>query len=550
MKNKLILIILAVALFIPSFVAIASYTRTQNAPVTEKNATILVISDLAGQEFIFDKSKDEESAQIVEFFLTMNSRAMPITSLPDALVGNPFFKVTLSTITKESSYQYYFSTNPDDSYYVAPDGNTFRINAEDASKFIVTKYAASMYKEADFPAMMLSGQYNVRPNNAAWNYKNYSQSYTAANLDSVISPETGSFDIDGGFDMSFSTQPDSVAVKIVSELDGTVIFDDLYDYIDTLSFDQSSSILVNVTAKWYEVEGRTYYGEAYYTFKTSVSAPAEFYLGKGAIDRGEFTVLSGKNVSQPDRITFTSEPSINYTPTFYKDGEYVHALIPIEADLAAGTYVFSVTYGGASQNIHLTVNERNFKTQPYSAPQTLLNTYYSDESLETYRTAFAKITSVTSGERLWKSSFANVLGVANINNVPIGLGFGHVRTLTGTDLSYRMTGVDYMCSEKTDVLATNDGIVVYKDVIDFTGYTVVVDHGWGLKSWYSHLSGSDVMVGDTVTRGQVIGASGSTGFTTSSKLNFGLTVFNKPVCPYKIFEDGEDKGILVYLFSE
>ena len=550
MKNKLLLIILAVALFIPSFVAIASYTRTQNAPVTEKNATILTISDLAGQQFTFDKSKDDEGAQVVDFFQTMNNRAMPITSLPDALVGSPFFKVTLSTITKESTYQYYFSTNPDDSYYVAPDGGTFRIDPQDSSKFIVTKYAASMYKEADFPAMMLSGQYNVKPNNAAWNYKNYSQSYTAANLDGVLSSETGSFDIEGGFDMAFSIEPDSVAVKIVSEADGTVIFDDLYEYIGSLSFDRSSSIVVNVTAKWYEVEDRTYYGEAYYTFKTSVSAPAEFYLAKAAIDRGEFVVMSGKNVSSPDKITFSSEPSINYTPKFFKDGEYVNALIPIEAELAAGTYVFTVTYGGVSQNIHFTVNERTFKTQPYSVPQTLLNTYYSDESLAAYRTAFDKITSVTSGERMWKGSFANVLGVTNINNVPIGLGFGHVRTIAGTDLSYRMSGIDYMCSEKTDVLATNDGIVVYKDVLDFSGYTVVIDHGWGLKSWYSHLSNSDVMVGDTVTRGQVIGASGSTGFTTSSKLNFGITVFDKPVCPYKIFEDGEDKGILVYLFND
>lgn len=547
MKNKVLLFILAVALFIPSFVAITSYVRAQNSPVNEKTTTRMVIADLDGNEYVFDKSNNDEiSSEMIDFFISMNERATETTGLPNALIGQPFFMVILSTATKESPYQYYFSTNPQDAYFTAPDGVTYKINDEDASRFITSKYAESMYASAEFPSMLLSEQYNVKPSQAQWNYKNYSSSYVAADIAAMINTEVKEYRIDGGFDIKFSLDPDYILLKIVNTADGAVLYDDTYDNIKTLSFDQSAIILVEITADWYEDETRTYYGQAHYSFKTTVSAPAEFYLAKSEIDPGEFVVISAKNVSDPSKIIFNSEPSIEFEPKFYAEGDYVHALVPIKMELANSSYIFSLTYGGVTQEMTLNIKPKNFITQSYQATTSIINNYYTDATIAAYNNEFKQITSTTASERLWKGSFANII---DIKKATIKLGFGHTRSIAGTSLSFRMSGVDYVCTGALDVFATNDGVVVYKDILDFSGYTVVIDHGWGLKSWYTHLSSSSVVVGDTVTRGSVIGVTGSTGFTATTGVNFGLTVFNIPVCPYKLFEDGEDKGVAVYVFG-
>jgi murein DD-endopeptidase MepM/ murein hydrolase activator NlpD len=52
------------------------------------------------------------------------------------------------------------------------------------------------------------------------------------------------------------------------------------------------------------------------------------------------------------------------------------------------------------------------------------------------------------------------------------------------------------------------------------GYLIVVDHGNSLSTYYAHLSNIYVAVGQSVDTGQVIGAVGSTGWSTGPHLHF------------------------------
>ena len=92
--------------------------------------------------------------------------------------------------------------------------------------------------------------------------------------------------------------------------------------------------------------------------------------------------------------------------------------------------------------------------------------------------------------------------------------------------------------------------MVYADFLDYSGYTVCIDHGYGLKTWYAHLNGVSVKKGDVVAKGDVIGVAGDTGFTDTVGFHVGMTIFDTPICTYSIWENGTNsngkKGIILF----
>jgi murein DD-endopeptidase MepM/ murein hydrolase activator NlpD len=97
--------------------------------------------------------------------------------------------------------------------------------------------------------------------------------------------------------------------------------------------------------------------------------------------------------------------------------------------------------------------------------------------------------------------------------------FGGGREFNGTVRSRHM-GVDFAGAVGTPVRATNRGVVALVDTFYLAGRAVYIDHGAGLVTAYFHLSRADVAVGDTVTRGQVIGLVGQTGRVTGPHLHW------------------------------
>ncbi len=85
-------------------------------------------------------------------------------------------------------------------------------------------------------------------------------------------------------------------------------------------------------------------------------------------------------------------------------------------------------------------------------------------------------------------------------------------------------GVDIARPEGTPVAAPADGVVVLVAAAPFTleGRLLMIDHGMGLNSAFLHLSRIDVVEGQRVTRGQVVGAIGMTGRATGPHLHWGM----------------------------
>ncbi|MFE2166662.1 peptidoglycan DD-metalloendopeptidase family protein [Streptomyces sp. NPDC059447] len=82
------------------------------------------------------------------------------------------------------------------------------------------------------------------------------------------------------------------------------------------------------------------------------------------------------------------------------------------------------------------------------------------------------------------------------------------------------TGVDFIASSGTTVRAVGAGTVVSAGWGGAYGNEVVIRHADGNYSQYGHLSSLSVSVGQSVTAGQTIGLSGSTGNSTGPHLHF------------------------------
>ncbi len=99
-------------------------------------------------------------------------------------------------------------------------------------------------------------------------------------------------------------------------------------------------------------------------------------------------------------------------------------------------------------------------------------------------------------------------------------------------------GVDIANRYGAPVLAASRGVVVYAERHRDYGYMIEVEHGYGYRTRYAHLSSIVVKPGDEVKDGQMIGRIGSSGRSTGPHLHFEVYRFGKLLNPSKFIPRG------------
>ena len=109
--------------------------------------------------------------------------------------------------------------------------------------------------------------------------------------------------------------------------------------------------------------------------------------------------------------------------------------------------------------------------------------------------------------------------------------FGSQRILNGKPRRPHY-GIDIAASKGTNILAPTDSIVrMAEDNLYFTGGTIMLDHGHGVTSVYSHLSKLLVQKNQKIKKGHVIGHVGSTGRSTGPHLDWRINWFDQRLDP-------------------
>ncbi|MDR3607603.1 MAG: M23 family metallopeptidase [Oligoflexia bacterium] len=109
------------------------------------------------------------------------------------------------------------------------------------------------------------------------------------------------------------------------------------------------------------------------------------------------------------------------------------------------------------------------------------------------------------------------------------LGDGRVKMHEGMDIANR---------EGTPVRAPADGIVIFAGIKSGYGNTLIIDHGYGLETWYGHTRRILVSKGQRVKKGDNIALLGNTGRSTGPHLHYEVRVHGTPIDPLSyILED-------------
>jgi murein DD-endopeptidase MepM/ murein hydrolase activator NlpD len=85
-------------------------------------------------------------------------------------------------------------------------------------------------------------------------------------------------------------------------------------------------------------------------------------------------------------------------------------------------------------------------------------------------------------------------------------------------------GVDLASVAHAEVPAANSGRVILARPLGIYGSSVVLDHGQGIATVYSHLSKTSVEPGQAIKKGDVLGLTGQTGLAGGDHLHFGVMI--------------------------
>ena len=112
--------------------------------------------------------------------------------------------------------------------------------------------------------------------------------------------------------------------------------------------------------------------------------------------------------------------------------------------------------------------------------------------------------------------------------------YGSQRILNGKP-KWPHYGIDIAAKKGTMIKSSGSGTVTMaEDDLYYTGGTIIMDHGHGISTIYSHLENVLVSVGDKINQGDIIGTVGSTGRSTGPHLDFRINWFQTRLDPMSV----------------
>jgi murein DD-endopeptidase MepM/ murein hydrolase activator NlpD len=208
------------------------------------------------------------------------------------------------------------------------------------------------------------------------------------------------------------------------------------------------------------------------------------------------------------------------------------AYVPLGQYVPVGGHTLNVTSeSGTIASGGVTVAEGGFQFESIDLPPSSIDLLNDQAAIDAERAALAGAFGGFRQEKLWSGAWtAPAPG-------PITNAFGLQRSFNGGPYSGH-SGTDIANDEGTPLVAVAAGVVTLAEELYLFGNAVVIDHGAGVFSSYSHLLAVGVVAGQEVEQGDVIGEMGETGFVSGPHVHWEAIVHGTRVDPMLFTQAG------------
>lgn len=269
-------------------------------------------------------------------------------------------------------------------------------------------------------------------------------------------------------------------------------------------------------------------GQQIYLFTFQVRLKPGIRLNTTTVQQGGVAALRVSGILDTETPTLDTD----LTNTGFYEGESGWIVyLPIEYDREPGDYTLTVTAGGYTEELTLTVSQRTEQARDVSSRSRLTSPYLG---LEDTPAEVQALLNTGAGEAAWaEEGFVQPF----TDSIEISLAYGTTeyvgRTRTqrqaGTGSGRTSTNIVVTGRRGGQLIAPADGqVLLAEDLGGTAGNTIVIDHGAGVKSIFYNLRELSVQEGEAVIRGQQI--------ATTNQATIGeVRIVDVPVEPLSIW---------------
>ena len=548
MKRKYIVIFSLIFLLIPTYIVLSFLITGSETPVNLRSLKRVEMLTPNGAEYTFEVG---ESNGIAQLFSDMIVEKKSVSAPGDKIDQSRSYKIKYITDLFNTEYDFIFTSDPSKCYIKHVQGvkiSYYRVSTAHAKEFLKTEYSEGVYASASIPTLKI-GNVEIGASKVDWSYKTGSGEFKNAREYDLFNEKITIGSVATDFSCSFSVKPDNIDVKISREDNGETIYIGKYSGISQISTLDNYFVKIEIFANWEEGLSKQYYGTVTYVAYAKLHAPAYFYLSEPQVAEGEFVVISAKNVINISKLQFSCD-DLDFTPKFFKDGDYYRAYVPIPLGTLStlkGTtpkITFKLKSDDSEALLDLFILERNDGAKTvYNIKQTV----FQEMSITSnpYTTLYSKIKNVVQSNTDFSTNYV-------IGRFFDGYSGTARRSVFGTHIKYSSVagvfrGYDrhYVGSAKDAITSVNAGKIVYVGEFDYTGGLVVIDHGYGLLSWYWNIGtyAEGIEAGQIVSKGTTIGYNGGGGLSETiggkkASVHIGITIFGEPIDIAPLISEG------------
>lgn len=367
-----------------------------------------------------------------------------------------------------------------------------------------------------------------------------------------------------GFDMgSFNENdpdfsfPDDFNSTVQIFKNGEEAYNGSTDGFSAELFSENAAYSVFVTSEKSPSEAGSY-GKIFFRAEFIIDVPPppapapSFLISENSLYQGEILVVQALHIEgdAPPEIETELGTAI-FTPfVIENEPEWAspvsswQALVPIGNVREPGAYSLKIRQGDRTffdESIAVIDYDFPFQNLIIDTSSSSVSEASSAKAYAQFREKINPLRETYDNEQYWEGAFqAPVSG-------RISTEFGTERITNGKQSTWRAHyGMDIAAPEGTkpedfvgtEIQAPNNGRVVFAEYLLNTGYTIVIEHGGGLKTYYFHMSEIQVKENDMVKTGDIIGKVGSTGYSSGPHLHYEMRIGDQAVDPNQFYETG------------